>query len=108
VARIFIVDDNPKLRAHLRGLLESVAEWEICGEAHDGKEAVEKHSSIRLHVTVMDFNMPELNGLHASRAILRNCPHSIADDFCVTQLAVQAKRHCRDRSRNDTCRASEG
>jgi response regulator RpfG family c-di-GMP phosphodiesterase len=72
--RIFIVDDHHHFRTQLRSLLESVEEWQVCGEAENGVEAIEKHWSFQPHVTAMDFNMPELNGLHASHAILRKCP----------------------------------
>jgi DNA-binding NarL/FixJ family response regulator len=95
LARIFIVDDHHHYRLQLRTLLESVEDWEVCGEAENGWEAVEKHSWIQPHVTVMDFSMPELNGLHASRAILRKCPEAtilLLTLFATSQLAVQAKR----------------
>jgi DNA-binding NarL/FixJ family response regulator len=95
LARIFIVDDHLHFRAHLRSLLEAELEWEICGEAEDGKEAVEKHSFCQPHVTVMDFNMPQLNGLDASRAILRKCPSApilLLTVFASSQLVIQAKR----------------
>ena len=42
-------------------------DWEVCAEAQNGVEAVEKHWYIQPHVTVMDFNMPTLNGLQAAR-----------------------------------------
>ena len=95
LARIFIVDDHHYFRAQLRGLLESVEEWEVCGEAENGREAIEKHSFFQPHVTVMDFNMPELNGLHASRAILRKCPDApilLLTIFATSELASQAKK----------------
>jgi DNA-binding NarL/FixJ family response regulator len=83
-------------RAHLRQLIESEADWRICGEAADGKEAVEKHSAIRPHVTVMDFNMPRMNRLDDSRAILEKCPDApilLLTMFASSQLTVQAKKH---------------
>lgn len=43
MVRIFIVDDHPHFREHLRAFLESVQEWRVCGEAENGREAVEKH-----------------------------------------------------------------
>jgi DNA-binding NarL/FixJ family response regulator len=95
MTRILIVDDHDQYRAQLRSLIEAEAEWEICGEAADGKEAVEKHSSIQPHVTVMDFNMPRLNGLDASCAILRKCPDApilLLTIFFSSQLAIQAKK----------------
>jgi DNA-binding NarL/FixJ family response regulator len=94
--RILIVDDHGHYRAQLRTLLESEPEWEICGEAADGKEAIEKHSAIQPHVTVMDFNMPKLNGLDASRAILQKWPDApilMLTVFASSQLTFQAKKH---------------
>lgn len=96
MTRILIVDDHHDYRARLRKLIESEPDWQICGEAADGKEAVEKHSSIQPHVTVMDFNMPRLNGLDASRAILQKYPNAsilLLTIFASSQLTVQAKRH---------------
>jgi DNA-binding NarL/FixJ family response regulator len=96
LARILIVDDHHRFRVQLRSLLESVDEWEVCAEAENGKEAVEKHSAAQPHVTVMDFNMPVLNGLEASRAILRKCPDApilLLTIFTSPQLAIQAKKH---------------
>jgi DNA-binding NarL/FixJ family response regulator len=73
--RILIVDDHHHhFRAKLRALLESVEKWQVRAEAENGRQAIEKHCSVQPHVAVMDFSMPELNGLHASRAILLKCP----------------------------------
>lgn len=93
--RIFIVDDHNDYRTHLRTLLESVKEWKVCAEAVNGIEAVQKHSHFQPHITVMDFNMPELNGLLASREILRKCPAAsilLLTVFASPQLAIRAKR----------------
>jgi DNA-binding NarL/FixJ family response regulator len=100
MTRILIVDDHHHYRAQLRQLIESEADWEICGEAADGKEAIEKHSSIQPHVTVMDFNMPKLNGLDASRAICTQISRSsdfAADDLCfiATDYSGQEARNQR-------------
>jgi PleD family two-component response regulator len=67
VARIFIVDDHQSVRMQLRHLLESFNEWEVCAEAANGREAVQKHGTVQPHVTVMDFQLPEFNGVEASR-----------------------------------------
>ena len=93
--RILIVDDHHQFRAQLRVLLESMEEWEVCGEAQNGVEGVEKHCYMQPHVTVMDFNMPDLNGLLASREILRKCPDAtilLLTVFASPQLAIRAKR----------------
>jgi DNA-binding NarL/FixJ family response regulator len=95
MTRILIVDDHHHYRVQLRKLTESEADWRICGEAADGDEAIEKHSAIQPHVTVMDFNMPRLNGLDASRAILQKCPDApilLLTIFASTQLTTQAKK----------------
>ncbi|HEV7512278.1 MAG TPA: response regulator transcription factor [Candidatus Acidoferrum sp.] len=92
--RILIVDDHHQFRARLKTLLESIEGWEVCAEAQDGVEAVEKHCSVRPHVTVMDFNMPQLNGLLASREILRKFPDAtilLLTVFASPQLLVRAK-----------------
>jgi DNA-binding NarL/FixJ family response regulator len=73
LAKIFIVDDHDHVRRHLRRLIELKRDWVVCCEAANGKEAVEKHSR-NAHVTLMDFNLPEMDGLKASRLIVLKCP----------------------------------
>lgn len=69
--RILIVDDHEIFRRGLRSLLESRADWEVCGEATDGQDAVEKAKQVQPDVIVLDITMPRLNGLDAT-ALLRN------------------------------------
>ncbi len=69
--RVLIADDHPLFRGGLRSLLESVADMEVVGEATAGEEAVELASSSRPDVVVMDLNMPGLNGIEATRRILK-------------------------------------
>lgn len=68
--RILIADDHPLFRAGLRALLESVADTEVIGEAATGREAVEQALALLPDVVVMDLNLPELNGIEATRRIL--------------------------------------
>jgi len=58
----------------VRSLLEMRTDWEICGEAVNGREAVEKAQELRPDLIILDINMPELNGLEAARRILRAVP----------------------------------
>lgn len=72
--RILIVDDHEAMRGGLRSLLESRPEWEVCGEAANGLEGVEKAKQLRPDVIVLDINMPTLNGLDAVRLIRKEVP----------------------------------
>ena len=61
--RIFLADDHSLVRRGIRSLLGVHSEWEVCGEATDGKEALEKVNQLNPDVLILDINMPELNGL---------------------------------------------
>src|SRR5690242_518426 len=68
--RILIADDHEVLRQGLKSMLQSTGEWEVCGEAADGQEAVDKTAALRPDLVILDINMPVLNGLAAVRRIL--------------------------------------
>jgi len=70
--RILIADDHPLFRTGLRSLLESVADTEVVGEAASGTEAVELARTLTPDVVVMDLNMPDLNGIEATRQIVQD------------------------------------
>lgn len=74
--RILIVDDHAVVRRGVRSLLESQAGWDIAGEATSGREAVDMAKRLRPDVVVMDLSLPELNGLDATRQILKDSPRS--------------------------------
>lgn len=73
-ARILIVDDHEIFRRGLRSLLESRADWEVCGEATDGQDAVDKAKQLHPDVIVLDITMPRLNGLDATALIRKEVP----------------------------------
>lgn len=75
-ARLLIVDDHEIFRRGLRALLEPSVEWEICGEAVDGVDAVEQCKSLQPDIVVLDVSMPRLNGLEAARLIRKEYPKS--------------------------------
>ena len=74
--RILIVDDHAVVRRGVRSLLESYQGFEITGEAATGREAVEMARRLQPDVVVMDLSLPELNGLDATRQILKDSPRS--------------------------------
>jgi len=72
--RILIADDHEVARQGIRALLENHPGWQVCGEAKDGREAVELASRLKPEVTLLDIGMPNLNGLEATRQILASSP----------------------------------
>jgi DNA-binding NarL/FixJ family response regulator len=74
VVRILVVDDNPAVRHYLRSILEQQETWQVCGEARTGQEAIEKVYNNRPDVILLDFRMPDLNGLDIAREIGRARP----------------------------------
>src|ERR1700688_1321141 len=73
-ARLLIVDDHEIFRRGLRALLEPSSEWQICGEAVDGVDAVEQCKSLQPDIVVLDVSMTRLNGLEAARLIRKQSP----------------------------------
>ena len=74
--RILVADDHEVVRQGMRALLEVRPEWEVCAEAANGREAVELAKQTKPDVVVMDISMPGLNGLEATRQILKALPRT--------------------------------
>ena len=72
--RILVADDHHVVRTGLRALLESKKGWEVCAEASNGREAVEKAGKLKPDVAVLDIGMPLLNGVEATRQIRKLSP----------------------------------
>jgi DNA-binding NarL/FixJ family response regulator len=71
---ILIVDDNAVIRRCVRGCLEDTSDWQVCGEAENGKIAVEKVIELRPDIVLLDLQMPVMNGLEAARQITLLAP----------------------------------
>ena len=94
-ARILIADDSPLVRQQLRSLLEMNSEWEVCGEAVDGREAVEKARQLQPDLVVLDFSMPIMNGLQAAKEISQQFPQIpllLFSMFLSRQLVEEARK----------------
>jgi len=63
--RILITDDHPVVRAGLGGMISGEPDFEVVGEAGDGKEAVAMTGELKPHVVLMDLRMPEMDGVTA-------------------------------------------
>jgi DNA-binding NarL/FixJ family response regulator len=72
--RIFLADDHVMIRDGLKLLVNSQPDMECCGEAADGRAAVERARELLPDIVVMDVSMPELNGLQATKKLKAACP----------------------------------
>jgi DNA-binding NarL/FixJ family response regulator len=72
--RILVADDHHVVRTGLRALLESKTGWQVCAEASNGREAVQKAGELQPDVAVLDIGMPLLNGVGATRQIRKVSP----------------------------------
>src|SRR6204780_5704942 len=94
--RILIADDHEVVRRGLSALLQSHEGWEICGDAKDGREVVEKAKELKPDVVILDVGMPNLNGLAATRQLLQQNPQqkvivlTITDSDEVIREALNA------------------
>jgi len=72
--RVLIVDDHAFIRRGVQTILHPFPEWEFCGEAENGKEAIRMADQLKPEVIIMDISMPGLNGIEATRAIRKAQP----------------------------------
>jgi DNA-binding NarL/FixJ family response regulator len=72
--RILIADDHDVVRSGLRNILEAQSNWQVVAEASDGKEAVEKAAQTKPDVAVIDYSLPLINGIEATRQIRARLP----------------------------------
>lgn len=71
---ILVADDHEVVRRGIVALLEAQPGWTVCGQAVNGREAVEEAKRLKPEVVILDISMPELNGLEATRQILKVSP----------------------------------
>ena len=71
---VLIVDDSAFIRHALCELFRQEADFEVCGEAENGKEGIDKAQALRPDLIVLDLSMPVMNGSHAARVLKRLTP----------------------------------
>ena len=74
--RVLIVDDHAFIRRGIQSILQSFPEWEVCGEADNGNDAIRLADTLKPEVIIMDVSMPGLNGIEATRSILKISPRA--------------------------------
>ncbi|TBU79230.1 DNA-binding response regulator [Pseudomonas daroniae] len=72
--RVLVADDHPLLREGIAAVLAGQADIDLVGEAGDGREALECFRRLRPDVTLMDLQMPRMNGIESILAIRGECP----------------------------------
>lgn len=93
--RILIIDDSAAFREGLRPLLEAHADCEVCGEAADGLEGIEKNRLLKPDVIIMDQSMPRMSGIEAAQEILKGFPKVsilLLTLYWTKQLAEEASK----------------
>ena len=104
--RILVADDSPVIRRSLRRLLEQRDDWQVCDEACNGQEAVERFKQAKPDLIVIDFQMPEMNGLDAARRIVQDSP-DIPILMVTIHLSKQLSEEARRAGIRGTCAKSQ-
>jgi two-component system, NarL family, response regulator NreC len=114
--RILLGDDHTLVRQGLRKILEGTADWEVVGEASDGRDAVRQTIAVQPHVAILDIGMPLMNGIEATRQILRRLPNThililsmhANEAYIIQALKAGAKGYLlKDSADNELIRAVE-
>jgi DNA-binding NarL/FixJ family response regulator len=106
LVRIFLVDDSGTARTALRAALQQRPEWVVVGEAWNGRHALETYHHHMPHITVMDFIMPELNGLEASRHLIQRHPNVLIL-LVTTAPSLQLEKEARRAGIRGVCAKDE-
>jgi DNA-binding NarL/FixJ family response regulator len=74
--RILLADDHDVMRSGLRAMLEAQKDWQVCGEANEGQEAVRLALELKPDIAVIDLSLPNLDGLEVTRRIKKELPRT--------------------------------
>jgi DNA-binding NarL/FixJ family response regulator len=98
--RIVLADDNETVRHLIRTLLQTRSEWQVVAEAADGREAIEKTRELKPDVVILDFRMPGVNGIDATKVIVKELPATavivltVHNSKALMRLALGAGARC--------------
>ena len=92
--RILIVDDNAAVRHYLRALLEQQSTWQVCDEARTGGEALQRVKTNPPDMILLDFQMPDLNGLDVAREITKLFP-----EIPILMVTIHLSKQLSDEAR---------
>lgn len=92
--RILLVDDNPAVRRYLRAILEQQDGWKVSGEARTGAEALHQVLESPPDLVVLDYQMPDLNGVDVARQISEMFP-----EIPILMVTLHLSRQLADAAR---------
>lgn len=95
MTRILLVDDNPAVRRYLRAVLEQQQGWRVTGEARTGAEALHEVLESPPDVIILDYRMPDLNGVDVARQISEMFPK-----IPILMVTLHLSRQLADAARN--------
>lgn len=92
--RVLLVDDHAAIRAAVKLVLATDVEFEVCGEAENGRIGIEKAVALKPDLIVLDLSMPVMNGLEAARvlrSVLPDVPILMYTSYATSNLATEAR-----------------
>jgi DNA-binding NarL/FixJ family response regulator len=95
VVRILVVDDNPSVRRYLRAILEQQSSWQVCGEARTGAEALQNVVETSPDLVLLDYQMPDLNGVDIARQICQLRPN-----VCILMVTLHLSKQLIEAARS--------
>lgn len=93
--QILIADDDAPIRRLLRRVIEDHPDWQVCGEAENGREVLDQVGSLSPDLVVMDLAMPQMNGLQAARQICKTSPELPMLLLTVQQVSKELVQEAR-------------
>ncbi|MGA6987272.1 MAG: response regulator transcription factor [Terriglobales bacterium] len=93
--RILVADDNPAVRNFLRSLLEQQSNWRVCDQVPTGAEALQRVKENQPDVILLDFQMPDLNGIEVAREIARLFP-----EIPILMVTIHPSKRLVEEARN--------